>query len=143
MRVLDTFSAEQIRFLRDSITLVEGNIIVWHEAPEASVAGLEVHKVKIAELVAPLSHFYMLIDVSQSARPKPEFINALKHYMQNEAMSGLQHAAIFVGENYITRFAVQYMGKRMGFLSYSVHMKEQEAFGELRTRQAEQARAFL
>ena len=129
-------SGDELEFLRNSISRIEDNIIVWNEAPEASVARLGVHKEKIAELTAGLDEYFFLIDVSKSARPRPDFIEALREYFREKLNARMQHVALNVGNNLLVQFAVKYMGRRMGFLSYTVHRSREAALAEIRRRKA-------
>lgn len=57
--------------------------------------------------------------------------------MVDELNVKLRHVTLNVGKNPLLKFAVKYVGKRMGFVSYSVHMSQESALKEIRKRKLE------
>ena len=120
---------EERILLRTQVSLLDGEILFWREAPVPSISQLDIYAEKMSELTAGLEQFYLLVDLSRSARPGPEILEHIRKIMQPQTR--LMHAAIFTGMNFMVNIGAKFLLARMGIKSYSIHKNQADALGAI------------
>ena len=116
---------EEREALRERVYMLSDDVFIWHEVPKPTVYQITILGEKLAELSNGVKEFYLIIDLTISERPSAEIINHIRNIMQ--VFTGLQHAALYTGKNFMLNIAAKFVMERLGFASYSIHKTKEEA----------------
>lgn len=111
--------------LRERVFMYSADTAYWHEVPVQTTYQIVILGEKLTELTRDLENFYLIIDLTEAGRPSAEIIDSIRKVMQH--FSGLQHAAVFTGKNFMLNIAAKFVLERLGFASYSIHKTKEEA----------------
>lgn len=121
---------EEREALRARVYMLSDDTLIWHETPIPTTYQVNIFGEKLAELTQEAKEFYLIIDLTEAARPSAEIINCIRNIMQG--FSGMHHAAIYTGKNFILNIAAKFVMERVGFASYSIHKTKEEALDEIK-----------
>lgn len=111
--------------LRERVSIYSKDTLLWHEVPKPTIWQLTILGERLAELTHGFGKFYLVIDLTEAERPKPEIINCLRNIMQE--FDGLGHVAVYTGKNFMLNIAAKFVLERLGFASYSIHNSKDDA----------------
>ena len=109
---------EQLEKLKETIFLIEDNIIYFNQVAKPNVFVYHIQFEKIRELIKELDHFYMIIYVENSKRPSAENRTIMKTEF-NSLLPKLQYVAVVTGKNYFINTLANFVLKGAGLNSFS------------------------
>lgn len=116
---------EEIRALRDICYVYKDDIVAHKEPPVSSVFAVDLTFEKFKEITADLASFYLLLDLTECARPDAEFREHLKKRLSE--FKKIRHVAAFTGQNFLLNIAAQFVFSGNLDTSFSVHKTREEA----------------
>ena len=119
-------SEQEIEALKLRVTLEEGNIVLFKEAPIQTAFSVTVLFDQIASIAEPMEEYSLLIDLTEANRPGAKARKVLNERLCNLG-SNLKHVAYFTGKNFIINTAIKFVMYGTGSDSYSVHTKKEDA----------------
>ena len=119
---------EELEAIRASVYMHSEKVVYWKEAPVMSVWQVEQFGIKLLELTKDLEHFNMIIDLRQAKPPNSWLREALRNVYMPLAEKGiLEVVSVFTGKNFMINVAVKLVLGTLGFKSFSVHSKQEDA----------------
>ncbi|MCP5468125.1 MAG: STAS/SEC14 domain-containing protein [Deltaproteobacteria bacterium] len=122
-------SLEDIEALKERVYLLDDDIIMWQEIPISSVFSVEKFTEKLNEITDDISHYYLLVDLSNTHRPSAKVRATLKR--EYAKLSDFKHVAVFTGANFMMKIASKFILSFVGLPSYSVHRTMEDALTEI------------
>lgn len=111
-------SEAEIELLRGRVTMLQDDIVLWHEVPKPSVFQVGVFGRKLEELTSDLASFYLVSDLTEAERPNAEVRQAIATVMSGH--KNMAHTAAFLGNNLILRVALRFVFAQGGWNNWSV-----------------------
>jgi len=104
---------EEREALRERVCMHSDDTVVWHQVPIQTIYQLDIFEEKMFELTQELENFYLLIDLTEAARPTAEIIDYLRKIMRK--FQGINHASVYTGKNFMLNIAAKFVLERVGF----------------------------
>lgn len=128
-------SEEELAALRDRVTLIESDIVLFREVPVQSTFHLDVFWGKIGELTAQLPRFFVALDLSEARRPSPEVRAHIKHLIMTRRQAAF--TAVFTEANFLLNVVARFVLASAGMKDFSVHRNRADALAAIaRAREA-------
>lgn len=122
-------TVEEIKAIKDRISLHSSGIILFRELPVQSVFHLDLFEQRINELSRKLHSYCLLIDLTEAEFPDADVRIRLKKLFGS--LARLRGIAAFTGRNFLMNTAARYVLNEPYLPPFTVHTTQQEALEAL------------
>ncbi|MFK8045360.1 MAG: hypothetical protein AB8B72_07690 [Crocinitomicaceae bacterium] len=118
---IEIISKEEIEMLRDTVTLIDGNVVYHKVISKTTVLQEKIMFEEIGRVTKHLTKFFYINDLSDAVAPSPEVKKAVQENIQG-LEEKIAHLFIITGKNKLLNLMLNFILKPiLGNISFSLH----------------------